>query len=278
MFDRGGYELDPENIRVVFLTVWFVKGLFAKAVYVYFMGVLFLAGLIEPKRPQAYVVAKRIADLVARRMYVEAYGVRFRPIDFLSIPIVAPVFERWAWRYLRLKKGDVFLDLGAHIGKYSCVAAGLVGDEGRVIAIEPHSGNFKALMRNLELNKIKNVVALNLAAYDHDGVVELFEGANSSGRSSIKLNDGVGSEAVQARALDNVPEVAGLKRVDLVKVDVEGSEYEAIAGMAGILRAHKPSLLIEVWEIAKVKPLLLQLGYTAFDLDPHRRGYYFISA
>jgi FkbM family methyltransferase len=277
MFDRGGYELDPENVRVVLLTTWFVKGLFSKAVYLYFTALLFLSGLVEPMSPRAYSTTKRLADLAAGRLTVESYGTRFKPLDFLSIPIVAPVFERWAWKYLSLRRGDVFLDLGAHIGKYSCIAAGLVGERGRVVAIEPHHGNFRALVRNLELNKIKNVVALNLAAYDQDGLVELFEGANSSGRSSIKLNDGVGSEMVRARALDGVPEVAGLERIDLVKVDVEGAEWEAISGMKGILRAHKPRLLIEVWEIAKMKPLLLEIGYTSFELDPHNRGYYFVS-
>ena len=277
MFEKGGYELSRENVRIVLLTTWFVKGLRAKAVYLFCTVLLFFSGLVEVRHPLAYRRAKRLADLAANKMTVEVHGTKFRPLDFLSIPIVGPLFEEWAWSYLSVKKGDVFIDVGAHIGKYACVIARLVGEQGRVIAIEPHPGNYRALVRNLELNGLRNVVALNFAAYNRDCVVNLFEGANSLGRSSIKLDDGAGFVEVQARALDRVPEVANQSRIDLIKIDVEGAEYEVAEGLAGILRAHKPKLLLEVWDFGKLRPLLVELGYGAITLDPHRRGYYFVS-
>jgi hypothetical protein len=65
-----------------------------KNAYAYCTGLLFLSGLVEAKLPLAYLLTKRLADLVARRMTVEGYGTKFRLVDFLSVPIVASTFEQ----------------------------------------------------------------------------------------------------------------------------------------------------------------------------------------
>ena len=277
MFEKGGYELDFGNVRVILLSAWYVNGMFGKIVYLYCATAFFVFGLVETRHASVYRNVKRLTDKIAQKLSVNVSGIEFKPMDFLSIPIVAPVFEDWAWTYLKVKEDDVVVDLGAHIGKYACTIAKLVGTHGRVIAVEANPANYVLLVKNALLNKLENVVALNLAAYDRDCEIRLFDGANSSGRSSIKLDNGVGSVMVQARALDTVPELTSLRRIDFVKVDVEGAEYEAIVGMSKLLRLHKPSLLLEVWDFGKLRPLLLRLGYTRVTLDPHRRGYYFVS-
>ena len=277
MFEKGGYELSLMNIRVVLLTTRYVVGVFGKLVYLHCAIFLFLFGFMESRQRSAYQRTKRLTDKIAQKLSVNVHAVKFRPIDFLSILVVAPVFEDWAWRYLKLKRGDIFVDVGAHIGKYTCTIARLVGNRGRVVAVEAHPKNYEWLVGNIDLNKLTNVVPLNLAAYDHNCKVRIFEGANSSGRSSIKINEGSSSLDVQAKALDTVPELASLPRIDLVKIDVEGAEYETILGMLRLLTAHKPRLLLEAWDFFKLRPLLRRIGYARIIEASHERGYYFLS-
>jgi FkbM family methyltransferase len=277
VFEKGGYELSLMNVRIALLTTRYVVGIFGKLVYLHVSIFLFLFGFMERRHPFAYQWAKRLSDTIAERLSVDVHAVRFRPIDFLSILVVSPVFEDWAWRYLKLRRGDTFVDVGAHIGKYACVVAKLVGSQGRVVAVEAHPGNYRKLTENVESNRLSNVVLLNVAAFDRSCKVEIFEGSNSSGRSSIKLNDSLSSQIVNAKPLDDIAELESLQRIDWVKIDVEGAEYETIAGMSGLLSKHKPRLLLEAWNFPKLRPLLRRIGYTRIIEASHERGYYFLS-
>lgn len=70
------------------------------------------------------------------------------------------------WNFIQLRKGDVFIDVGAHIGKYTILVAKIVGKEGLVIAIEPNPENYETLLENIKLNNLKNVIAVNIAAWN----------------------------------------------------------------------------------------------------------------
>ena len=60
-----------------------------------------------------------------------------------------------------LKKGDVFVDVGAHIGYFTLLASKIVGPVGRVYAFEPNTNNFKLLQKNVKRNKLNNVICIN---------------------------------------------------------------------------------------------------------------------
>jgi tRNA A58 N-methylase Trm61 len=72
-----------------------------------------------------------------------------------SLYIVSSLFEQWIWKYLHiLKPGDCFIDIGAHIGKYTIQVTRIVGDEGLVLSIEAHSDNYKILVENILINHL----------------------------------------------------------------------------------------------------------------------------
>lgn len=99
-------------------------------------------------------------------MVVKVDGTKYRLVDLESLFIINPKFEEYVWCHLKPAKNDVFIDIGAHIGKYTLPIAKIVGVQGKVIAIEPDPDNFEALLEGIKMNKLTNIVALNVAAYD----------------------------------------------------------------------------------------------------------------
>lgn len=95
---------------------------------------------------------------------------------------------------------ETVYDVGAHVGFYTLLASQLVGSEGRVIAFEPFSRNQVLLKRHLEMNKSQNVIVIEAAVAEMDGVFKFLEGSTSStGRLSQS-----GSFNVEAVAIDGL--------------------------------------------------------------------------
>jgi len=209
----------------------------------------------------------RIQNSALKRTILKVKGVKYSLIDYESAFIITPLFEEWMWRYLRPKRGDIFLDVGAHIGKYTCQVARIVGDEGIVIAIEPSPENYRTLVRNIKLNSLKNVVALNVAGWNKNTNLRLYL-AKRAGQNSVKMKVGKNFVSVSARVLDEVLEELGIERVDWVKIDVEGAEYEVLEGLWKALTKYKPKLIIECREenLEKVRNLLSRLGYISIQI------------
>src|SRR5215204_2649978 len=72
------------------------------------------------------------------------------------------------------KEGDIVVDIGAHMGRYTIISSKRVGANGKVVAIEAHPGNFEMLNRNIELNRLTNVIPLNYAVYSKDTKIKLY--------------------------------------------------------------------------------------------------------
>lgn len=187
---------------------------------------------------------RRDFDFLVRGMVVEAdvrFAIRtlfdFRIFSFSWEPELAELFE--------LEEGMVFLDVGAHIGKYAVRAAVKVGDSGRVVAVEPDRDNFQLLVKNIALNGLRNCIPLRIAAYSSEGEITLFKGPSSAEHSTSE-DFGKGSYKVQARVLDNVLKEIGVAGLDLIKIDVEGAEIDVLRGLEGTLRKGKTRLIMEV--------------------------------
>jgi len=171
------------------------------------------------------------------------------------------------WKYLKPKSGEVFVDLGAHIGKYALQVARIVGNEGLVIAVEPHPENWQALLKACSLNELGNIVALNVAAFDRDCKLKLFIG-DSSGRHSAKENRGLGYVEVEARAVDNIIEELNVKRVNWLKIDVEGAELEVLKGLQNTLTTYGPKVIVEVLgeNLKAMLEFMENCGYTVMPI------------
>lgn len=152
--------------------------------------------------------------------------------------IISRFHEEELRKFFLLREG-FFIDVGAHIGKYTIMLARRLKNKGQVLAIEPISENFKILEKNISLNKLKNVTALNVAAYSKKGKIKLFslEDEYNSGDFSIKENNSKIQMEVNCDTLDGVLEKLKIKEnPKLVKIDVEGAELEVFKGMEKILK------------------------------------------
>jgi FkbM family methyltransferase len=221
---------------------------------------------------------KRHVDIFLHGILIET-DVKFfirTPNDFF---IFSSIWEQELQNAFAFRKGMNFLDIGAHIGKYSVRAALKIGEDGRVIAVEPDRENFSLLLRNLDVNGITNCIPLNMAAYYKDAEISLFIGTTPA-QHSVMEDFGRGSHRVQARVLDNVLAERGIERVDLIKLDVEGAEYHALKGLENTLINNDPVLIIEVMKRDEIKIIeyLESLGYTGRLLHvflPFRGGLMF---
>lgn len=174
-----------------------------------------------------------------------------------------------AWIGRRLAAGDAFIDVGTNIGYYSLLASKLVGESGRVVAIEAHPEIFGMLEHNLKINGVRNVRALNMAAWDSEGVLSVFTDLKDPGVNTTVMErwahefDLETSCEVRAAPLAAVLRADEIKAARLLKIDVEGAEWHVVSGMAALLETCRRDLEI----IVEVTPRMLEAeGRTCQDL------------
>lgn len=166
-----------------------------------------------------------------------------------------------------LQPGMNVVDIGAHIGTYTVLAAEKVGITGKVIAIEPEPNNYKVLVENINLNNFKNVIPTDIALSDHDGTEKFYFYDRSTCHSLVpednKKNDFI---EVKVQTLDNLLDKLNLKKVDIIKIDTEGSEIPILKGAEKTLK-NNPAVKIFVasyhyqGEMQEVKTLLQNFGF-----------------
>ena len=167
------------------------------------------------------------------------------------------------------------LDVGAFTGWYSVVAATL-NPAGQVFAFEANPVVAASLRRNLELNCLENVHVLECAVAEADGQGVFHVGGAGLPSSSSLESDWQGlyhSISVRTRSVDSVLEEAGKPPVDLVKIDVEGSEHRVLNGMVQTLRRCRPVLVVELLPDYRVSFLdsldsLTREGYDFYECNP----------
>ena len=153
----------------------------------------------------------------------------------------------------RLSPNGTFIDVGAHIGYYSLKAAGLVGVNGHVLAIEPNPQTLPKLRGNIEASDARAVSVWPVACADSESTLQLYAAPRSNtGESSLSMENAsqeganVTAYSVRARPLDAIVKEAKLDRVDMIKIDVEGAEFQVLKGAAQTLTDFRPVLIIEL--------------------------------
>jgi FkbM family methyltransferase len=153
-----------------------------------------------------------------------------------------------------LPKGGVLMDVGANMGYVSILASQIIGKEGHIFAIEPSSRDFSRLKDNVRINRLDDVISCyNFAVSEKNGRAKLLiageerSALNTLGSEiSFKGVEEIGVEEVETSTLDSFVEKAGIKRVDVLKMDVEGSELKALQGARNTIETYRPAIILGV--------------------------------
>lgn len=144
-----------------------------------------------------------------------------------------------------LKQGSVFMDIGANIGLMSTIASKIVGEKGRVYAVEANPKTIEVLRHNCAINLCENIEILPIALASEKGSAILYENwnVNRGGASLISQGDEHGLTVSKER-LDDL--FSPDSPVHLVKIDVEGFELEVLKGGVAWFKTQQPVFIIEV--------------------------------
>lgn len=159
-----------------------------------------------------------------------------------------------------LRRGMTFVDIGAHVGYYSLLAARVVGPTGLVLSFEPSPDNFALLMENIGLNGLAGTIrAENVALGARRGAADLYLSTYNTGDHRLYSTLPDDNELFNAGAprrstrvpvipLDEYLSRQGISEVGVVKMDVQGAEMGVLAGMRQTLSRHpQPILFTEFW-------------------------------
>ncbi len=192
-----------------------------------------------------------IADRVYKKKLPDGFCMNLNPTEHIQQQLFwYGSYEKELGNLIRkvLKPGDVFLDIGANIGYFSLLAA-TKQTSSTVVSFEPVKNVFESLKENVQINDIKNIVTINAALGDTNEEKEIFISARENqGMSSFKQPENFSGtkEKVKVLCVDDWFNSFALPKVDLVKIDTEGSELSALKGMRQVLERFKPLVIVEV--------------------------------
>lgn len=169
-----------------------------------------------------------------------------------------------------LKPSSVFLDVGANEGYFSVIASKIVGPNGKVIAIEPQKRIQQILIKNFELNKVLNVSMITDAISNVRGKALLHVSPDTNtGSSGLARATKYASQTqtVDTVTLDDLFERESIKKADLIKMDIESYEYEAIMGSNAFKEKKVKAIVLELHPTLLEKRGLKSTDITKFLLD-----------
>ena len=212
-----------------------------------------------------------LRDHPRRRVVQTRSGARFAVDTQDLIQRYLYLFGVWephmtGWLRRRLGPGDGFVDVGANIGVFSVLASQLVGDQGRVVAIEASPVFHARLVQQARLNDCRNIRAVNAAVSDSRRTLTfVLASSHNMGANSIVPYDGPAESVFEAEALPlaELLEPAEIESARVIKIDVEGAEGSVVRGLAPLLDRLRPDAEITV----EVTPdRMAQLGDSVDEL------------
>ena len=143
-----------------------------------------------------------------------------------------------------LKPGDTFVDLGANIGFYTLIASRIVGENGKVFSFEPTPSTFQTLKKNIKENNFSNIVIAEDNAVSNVSGVAHFKVTEGSEMNSVTNSNDESTISVKKISLDKYFSNIDHNKIDLIKMDIEGQEYNALLGMKKINLNNKSLKII----------------------------------
>lgn len=201
-----------------------------------------------------------------------------RKLEDVRLYGIAPWYQENFWEppvQLALRDlcrpGDVVFDVGANFGGLTTVMSRMVGPKGVVCAFEASPRIVDKCQRNLVLSGCSNVQLFHTAVYCKSyATVPIFLGSHLNDSIYTDSQDVNAAYHVSTIALDDFVEHTGLVP-NLVKMDIEGAEFDAVQGMAKIINSAKPHLILETQpNDTNCLDFLKDAGYIAIDLNTYQ--------
>jgi len=204
-------------------------------------------------------------------MEIALYNFRFlsrkNSVDY---NILRPTFEPKTTQFMMKQQGKVFVDVGANIGRYTIL---LSDNFEKIIAFEPLKTNFNQLLANIELNEIANIEAIDRGLYNKKCTIAINYSDNdlvgASMISDFQDKHFKKQEFIQTIMFDSL----NIDHIDLLKVDVEGVEFEFLEGAKNTLKITNPIVVIESLDYNRLVRVMSELGYKevqdVIDLKSH---------
>ena len=186
--------------------------------------------------------------------------------DYFETEMLNYIFNKWkgCCKLKDVVKKEVTLDIGANIGNHTMYF--LNECAGRfVYCFEPVKSTFDMLKKNIEINQLDERVKLfNVGIGQYESKASIcYSRENNTGYTKLAVSE---TGDMQIIAID---ELKIDEKIGLVKIDIEGFEYDALLGMTETLRKYKPYIMIEIWPANQEKTfsLLKELGYHVDSVD-----------
>ncbi len=205
---------------------------------------------------------------------VHGSKMHLRAIDVVSLSIaLTGAWEPFETKLVTkvVRRGNVAVDVGAHIGYYTLLLSRLVGETGQVYAFEPDSSAFSILEKNVQVNGYRNIVLYRKAVAAEAGRALLDGWVLRNPEQAGKTSGNKACQEVEAVRLDDYLERIG-ERIDFLKLDIEGQEYNALQGARKIIESNPDVIVLSEFHPDRlseygVKPkayidFLMEKGFT----------------
>lgn len=180
--------------------------------------------------------------------------------------------------FVPILKESIVVDVGAHIGCFSIMAA---KNASRVLALEPELNNYHMLRKNIELNQLKNISVFNIAVTGSSGYQDMViydDGSTGTHSLYYKRDTGIRVKQIQTISLEGIFQKEGLFRIDFLKLDCEGAEYDIFRTMNFETASKIMSIVMETHGVEEkyyidIPAKLRELGFEV-RIEHHGRYIY----
>lgn len=196
----------------------------------------FLLKIIFGKKNKDQIIAKLGIEKIITKSFVPE-GVIYHRIEDRGI--IEEIYDIKTYENIKIESNNPILDLGGHIGLFALKFARL--NRGEVYTFEPSKESFNLLKKNVEINHIKNVQAINAAVSDKAGMLKLYLHKYSAANSILnKTNHWVNVKSI---GLGDFIKQNKIKKIELIKIDVEGAEYKILKSSINVLKKTSKVIL-----------------------------------
>ncbi|EGV44327.1 FkbM family methyltransferase [Bizionia argentinensis JUB59] len=223
------------------------KGIYKEKLKVFWYNVL------ASKKVKYKIVSKEGANFM--------YETKYEDLTFFTnepLYAITPDFDNYQHFY-KVKEGDVVIDGGANVGVLSLLFSKQVGQTGHVYCFEPDKYNIGKLNSNFSLNNhARNYSIHGELMWSCENIID-FQESGTVASSAIWFSDEHAVVKKRTITLDSWCVKNNIKHIDLIKMDIEGAELEAVEGCRDIIKQFKPNFAIASYHMVDGEPTYIKL-------------------